>query len=66
MLVKFGTDANPLKSLSGVLDGVSNATVQSQWPRQCIQVVEELFILLGQVVCHLPVFIAVQDTVGDV
>lgn len=41
-LVKFGTNAYPLKSLSGVLDCVSNATVKSQWPRQSIQVVEEL------------------------
>lgn len=41
-LVKFGTNAYPLKSLSGVLDSVSNATVKSQWPRQRIQVVEEL------------------------
>lgn len=31
--VEFGTNAYPLKSLSGVLDGVSDATVKSQRPR---------------------------------
>lgn len=40
-LVKFGTNAYPLQSLSGVLDCMSNATVKSQWSRQSIQVVEE-------------------------
>lgn len=42
-LVKFGTNAYPLKSLPGVLDSMSDATVKSQWPRQSIQVVEELW-----------------------
>lgn len=65
-LVEFGTNAYPLKSLSGVLDCVSDATVKSQWPRQSIQVIEELFILLCKVVSHLPVLIAVQDTVSYV
>lgn len=42
LLVEFGTNADPLKSLSGVPNHMGNATVKSQWAKQCIQVVEEL------------------------
>lgn len=41
--VKFGTDANPLESLSGVLDYVRYATVKGQRSRQSVQVVEKLY-----------------------
>lgn len=43
MSVKFGTDANPLESLSGVLNDVRYATVKSQRSRQSVQVVEKLW-----------------------
>lgn len=61
----MGAVPQPVQALLGVLDQVLHAAVQGDRPHEQIQVVEEFSVFLGQVVCHLPVVIAVENAVGD-
>lgn len=61
----MGAVPQPVQTLLGVLDQVLHAAVQGDRPHEQIQVIEEFSVFLGQVVCHLPVVIAVENAVGD-
>lgn len=61
----MGAVPQPVQALLGVLDQVLHAAVEGYRPHEKIQVIEEFSVLLGQVVRHLPVVVAVENAVGD-